>query len=146
MNEPGVYLQEASTHSNQGRPLDTVLRAALVAADTHQGRHFVTLLCNTINCPEGVGGVPTLLGPITLFFIFFLDLGSGSLSPSALGSMNTKHMRDAPITQNMSESAHRFEGPTWAGCGRSLAVAAARRNLLRRSAGLHGSPQMTASL
>ena len=31
-----VYLLEAATQNNQGRPLDTFLRAALVAVDTHR--------------------------------------------------------------------------------------------------------------
>lgn len=40
-----VYLQEASTHSSQGRSLDTVLRAALVAVETNQRGHYVTVFC-----------------------------------------------------------------------------------------------------
>lgn len=41
-----VYLQEAPRHNNQGRPLDTVLRAALVAVETnHDEIHLVTFFC-----------------------------------------------------------------------------------------------------
>ena len=90
------YLQVASTHSNQGRPLDTVLRAAPVAveaqliwSDFFCFCMMCVFLCVCVCVCVCGGGGPTLLGPITFFFKFFLGPGcaAGSPSPSALGSM-----------------------------------------------------------
>ncbi len=92
-----VYLQEAPRHNNQGRPLDTVLRAALVAVETNQDEiqcshiFLYDIMKCLFLCVCVCVCVPTLLGPIIFFFTFFLGLGSAasSLSPPALDSMET---------------------------------------------------------
>lgn len=76
-----VYLQEGPTCCNQGRPVDTVLLAALEAVETVQRAHrsFTRVAVHKrMSCRCVCMCKPTLLGPNTPFFMFFLELDSAA--------------------------------------------------------------------
>lgn len=98
-----MYLSEAATHNNPGRPLDTFQRAASVAVGRKTTR-MITLLRHTLTIRNMCRYVwwPTLLGPITFFFTFFLGLGCAPGSPSLPVpiEMEVKLIREEALKHN----------------------------------------------
>lgn len=71
------YLQGAATRSSRGRPLGTGLRVAPpVAVRRNKGDNLTQSSCAFELKVSVCVRAPTLLGPITLFFTFFLGAGS----------------------------------------------------------------------